>query len=61
MCLATIITLSYLVFTWGFGLQSSVPPQNKNDTEMQIKNGNIEFKDVDFKYDSEMNKVYFNF
>ena len=24
---------------------------------MQIKNGNIEFKNVDFKYDSEKNKV----
>jgi len=31
--------------------------QNKNDSEIQITNGNIEFKDVDFKYDNESNKV----
>ena len=31
--------------------------QNKNNSEMQVKKGNIEFKNVDFKYDSEKNKV----
>jgi ATP-binding cassette, subfamily B, bacterial MsbA len=31
--------------------------QNKDDSEIQIKNGNIEFKNVDFKYDSEKSKV----
>ena len=31
--------------------------QSKNDSKIQITNGSIEFKNVDFKYDSERDKV----
>ena len=31
--------------------------QSKNDSKIQITNGSIEFKSVDFKYDSERDKV----